>query len=337
MAAVAPLFQHHSTDSLRPEDRFGFWADELGQKIGLSSYDSPQRFDFEQSLTVVDTVPISVMRARQRCRPLPVAAQPLQGCGGLLAAVGAQAGRRGPLVRRAGPKRSFFQSGDLVVNDSRRAMRLNSGHATDSLLIGLAAPLVSRWLGPAEQIAAHKFDIQRGWGAMLAGYLRTLQVEHLAAVSDSHQQTLVAEHVLSLLSFAMEQEGLLKSREAVSPRDQELHRRMLACIRERYADTAFDASALAAQFNVSVRYVHKVFASAGRGSTFLGTLRQERLQAADRLLRTLGSSITVADIAWQCGFADPVNFGRVFRQRNGITPGTLARKSDETSEMTQPN
>lgn len=338
MAAVAPLFQHHSTDSLRPEDRFGFWADELGQKIGLSSYDSPQRFDFEQSLTVVDTVPISVMRARGSgvdfYRSQHSLFKDAADCSLQLVL---KLGGEGPSFVEQGPKRSLFQSGDLVVNDSRRAMRLHSGHATDSLLIGLAALLVSRWLGPAEQIAAHKFDIQRGWGAMLAGYLRTLQVEHLAAVSDSHQQTLVAEHVLSLLSFAMEQEGLLKSREAVSPRDQELHRRMLACIRERYADTAFDASALAAQFNVSVRYVHKVFASAGRGSTFLGTLRQERLQAADRLLRTLGSSITVADIAWQCGFADPVNFGRVFRQRNGITPGTLARKSDETSEMPQPN
>ena len=328
MSLAAPRIEYHSTDDLAPRDRFGFWADELGRKIGLARYDSPQRPSFRQSLTILDAGPLCVMRAQGSGVDLYRSQHSLfkDAAEYSLQLVLKTGGEGGSLIEQ-GHRKTVFQAGDLVVNDSRQALRLSSGQTTDAVLIGLAAPLVTRWLGSAEQIAAHKFDTRRGWGAMLAGYLRTLQVEHLAAVSDSHQQTLVAEHVLSLLSFAMEKEGLLKSRESVSPRDQELHRRMLACIRERYVDTEFDASALAAQFNVSVRYVHKVFASAGRGSTFLGTLRQERLAAADRLLRLLGPSVPVADIGWRCGFADSVNFGRVFRQKNGITPGALARKS----------
>lgn len=339
MSLAAPRIEYHSTDDLAPGDRFGFWADELGRKIGLARYDSPQRPAFRQSLSILDAGPICVMRAQGSGVDLYRSQHSLfkDAAEYSLQLVLKTGGEGGSLIEQ-GHRKTVFQTGDLVVNDSRQALRLSSGQATDAVLIGLAAPLVTRWLGPAEQIAAHRFDTQRGWGAMLAGYLRALQIDHLAQVADRHQQTLVADHVLSLLSFAMEQEGLLKSGgEAVSPRDQDLHRRMLACIRERYADTAFDASALAAHFNVSVRYVHKVFAAAGRGSTFLGTLRQERLAAADRLLRTRAPSMTVADIAWQCGFADPVNFGRVFRQQNGITPGALARKSDVIHEASPSN
>lgn len=337
MIRPVPPVQHYTTAALRPQDRFGFWADELGGKIGLDSYDSPQRSTFGQSLSVLDAGPICVMRAQgsgvdlhrsQHSLFKDAAEYSLQ----LVLKVG---GEGGSLIAQ-GHRQTIFQTGDLVVNDSRQALHLCSGQATDSLLIGLAAPLVTRWLGPAEQIAAHRFDTRQGWGAMLAGYLRVLQIDHLAEGADLHQQTLVADHVLSLLSFAMEQEGLLKAGEAVSPRDEELHRRMLACIREHYADTEFDASALAARFNVSVRYVHKVFAVAGRGTTFLGTLRQERLQAADRMLRSLGSSMSVADIGWHCGFADAVNFGRVFRQKHGITPGALARKFDKAATVPPP-
>lgn len=337
MALATPRIEHHSTDDLRPQDRFGFWADELGRKIGLARYDSPHRSDFWQSLAVLDTGPICVMRAQGSGVDLYRSQHSLfkDAADYSLQLIFKLGGEGASLIEQSQQK-AVFQAGDLVVNDSRRALRLSSGQSTDSLLVGLAAPLVERWLGPAEQIAAHKVDTHKGWGAMLAGYLRGLQVDHLANTTGLHQQTLVADHVLSLLSFAMEQEGLLKNGESVSPRDKELHGRMLACIREHYADTEFDASALAARFNVSVRYVHKVFAAEGRGSTFLGTLRQERLQAADRLLRVAGTSMSVADIAWRCGFADPVNFGRVFRQKNGITPGALARQRDGVREATVP-
>lgn len=328
MSLAAPRIEHHSTDDLAPGDRFGFWADELGRKIGLARYDSPERPAFWQRLTILDAGPLCVMRAQGSGVDLYRSQHSLfkDAADYSLQLVLKLGGEGGSLIEQ-NHRTTLFQAGDLVVNDSRQAMRLCSGAATDSVLIGLSAAFVTRWLGPAEQVAAHRFDTRKGWGAILAGYLRALRIDHLAERTDLHQQTLVADHVLSLLSFAMEQDGVLKSGESVSPRDQDLHRRMLACIRERYVDTEFDASALAAQFNVSVRYVHKVFASAGRGSTFLGTLRQERLAAADRLLRLLGPSVPVADIGWRCGFADSVNFGRVFRQKNGITPGALARKS----------
>lgn len=338
MALATPRIQFHSTDDLAPRDRFGFWADELGRKIGLASYDSPQRPAFRQSLTVLDAGPICFMRAQGSGVDLYRSQHSLfKDAADYSLQLVLKLGGEGVSLIEQGHRKTAFQAGDLVVNDSRRALRLCSGQATDSLLIGLSAPLVSRWLGPAEQIAAHRFDSERGWGAMLAGYLRALQIDHLAQVADHHQQTLVADHVLSLLSFAMAQEGLLKTGASAPPRDRELHRRMLECIRERYSDTEFDASALAAHFNVSVRHVHKVFAAAGRGSTFLGSLRQERLAAADRLLRVHGPSMSVADIAWHCGFADPVNFGRVFRQEKGITPGALARKSDLVHETAPSN
>ena len=83
---------------------------------------------------------------------------------------------------------------------------------------------------------------------------------------------------------------------------------------------------LAADFNVSVRYVHKAFANAGRGMTFLDTVQHERMEAAMRMLRTSNISNTqISQIAYSCGFTDPAYFGLVFRKYQGCAPGAFAK------------
>jgi len=129
-----------------------------------------------------------------------------------------------------------------------------------------------------------------------------------------------------MLSMALSQNKLVHDAEAVSARDRALHARMRMWIRDHYADPEVSAAKLAADFNVSVRYVHKAFASAGRGMTFLDAVLHERMEAAMRMLRTSSISNTqISQVAYSCGFTDPAYFGLVFRKHRGCSPGAFAK------------
>jgi AraC-like DNA-binding protein len=318
-----PLVQRFDTEHLPPEDRFAYWADEFGKSIGYVGLESPFRSDFHQWLSVVDLSALSLARLRGSAvsssaepgQVKDVELHPFQ----LMLKVG-----DGPSTIRQGSE-ATVQSGDLVLIDSLQKMRMQAHVAVNSLLVGLPKPLVTRWLPDAEAAAAQRLDGGKGWSSVLAAYLNAMSIDDAQAVRSPFEQELVGEHILSMLSFALSQNGFVRDSDTVSSRDRALHLRMYNWIRDNYADPEVSAAKLAARFHVSVRYVHKVFANAGRGITFLDVLQHERLEAAVRMLRTASVSHTfVAQIAYRCGFSDPAYFGLVFRKRYGCSPRAFA-------------
>ncbi|RIX85038.1 AraC family transcriptional regulator [Acidovorax cavernicola] len=326
MSETDSRVQRFHTGMVPRKDGFAFWADAIGPHVGR--LDSTERTDFHQELTIVETGGLAFMRAQ---------------------GTGASVEREGPsrlmgaevypfhlLLKLDGGfaisdqhRRVELGSGDMVLLDSWQRMRLRSTQATDSWSLGLSEEAVSRWLPHADQAIDLRLAGGKGWAGMLSGYLRALDVAHLCSIRSPAQQQQLGEHLLSMLSFTLEQCGLTARPgalgERVSPRDGELHARMRRWIRDHHADAEVDAQKLAASFNVSVRYVHKVFANAGRGMTFLQTLQADRLDAAARMLRSPeGARKFVAQIGYDCGFADPAYFGLVFRKKYGCTPRAFA-------------
>ncbi|MFD0094627.1 MULTISPECIES: helix-turn-helix domain-containing protein [Bacillati] len=72
----------------------------------------------------------------------------------------------------------------------------------------------------------------------------------------------------------------------------------------------------AAEAQMSVRHVHKLFSAAGM--TPLRWLYQQRLGRARKLL--LRTSLTVTEISQQVGFRDVAHFSRTFRNQFGASP-----------------
>ncbi|WP_185868101.1 AraC family transcriptional regulator [Variovorax sp. DXTD-1] len=315
--------QRFDTEHLPIKDRFAYWADEFGGSVGYIALDSPERADFHQWLSIVDIA--SLRLARLHGSPVSSTAEP-----GQVKDVDLHPFQlmlkvdQGPSSIRQDTE-AIVETGDLVLIDSLQKMQMQAHGAANSLLIGLPKLLVARWLPDAEDAVAQRLDGAKGWSSLLAAYLNAMSIDHAQAIGSPFEQELVGEHILSMLSFALSQNGLTRDRETVSSRDRALHLRMYNWIRDNYADPEVSASKLAARFHVSVRYVHKVFASAGRGITFLDVLQHERLEAAVRMLRTASVSHTfVAQIAYRCGFSDPAYFGLVFRKKYGCSPRAFA-------------
>ncbi|GER11246.1 AraC family transcriptional regulator [Variovorax boronicumulans] len=333
MSDTDSRIQRFHTGMVSRKDGFAFWADEIGPHVGR--LDSPERSHFQQELTIVDTAGMAFMRVHGSGATIERTG-PSQLMGAEVYPYHLLIKLDGGLAISEQRQRIELAAGDMVLIDSWQPLRLRSTEATNSWTLGLSEAVVNRWLPHADQSTDLRLAGAKGWAGMLSGYLRALDVEHLCSIQSPAQRQLLGEHLMSMLSFSLEQNGLRAQPgalgERVSPRDGDLHARMRAWIREHHADTEIDAQKLAASFNVSVRYVHKVFAKAGRGMTFLETLQNDRLEAAARMLRSPeGARRFVAQVAYDCGFADPAYFGLVFRKKYGCTPRTFALQQGQAA------
>jgi AraC-like DNA-binding protein len=98
-----------------------------------------------------------------------------------------------------------------------------------------------------------------------------------------------------------------------------------------YVEThLFDASALspadcARAVGISERYLYRL--ASLRGITFSRLVKHRRLEAARALLEHPASRhVSIASVAYQCGFTEPAHFSRAYRQHFGQSP-RQSRKS----------
>jgi len=99
---------------------------------------------------------------------------------------------------------------------------------------------------------------------------------------------------------------------------------VLEQIRQRAADPAFNASAVAGELGVTRRYVNLLLEETGR--TFSEHVLDRRLVIAYQLLLAQPNrSRTVASLALEAGFSDLSYFNRVFRRRFSDTPGRFRK------------
>ena len=94
-----------------------------------------------------------------------------------------------------------------------------------------------------------------------------------------------------------------------------------ALICRRFASTELSPDEIAHRLGCSRAHLYRVFAR--NGLTVAGYLREIRLQRCRAALAAAGPRDTVSNIAYRCGFDDPVHFTRLFRQRFGLRPSEV--------------
>jgi AraC-like DNA-binding protein len=170
-----------------------------------------------------------------------------------------------------------------------------------------------------------------GWADILSAYLGSLNLATLRAADASPVgRALIERHTLGLLrlmlsTLAQTVTPLAPGRRSAEGRE-DLWRNLQTWLREHYSDTTVTTQTAADHFSVSIRYIHKLFADFAQGKTFLGLLQELRLNRAKELLQSdIYANLTIAEVGWLCGYADPVYFGKTFRKCNGMTPGLYRR------------
>ena len=149
--------------------------------------------------------------------------------------------------------------------------------------------------------------------ALLQALVRA--VSRLSAELDGPEGDHVGEQLRQLLSAACgagvddRQRSLPESRLVA----------ILAHIDAHLSDPGLGAASVAARFDLSPRYVAKLFE--GQGATLGETVTARRIAMAAGILGDPAARRrTVAEIAYACGFSDLTTFNRRFRRTFGATP-----------------
>lgn len=152
-------------------------------------------------------------------------------------------------------------------------------------------------------------------------------------VEDSHTATMLGsatvEIVRALIASAAEHKDV---RSALA---ESLFTRITTYIGLHLSEADLDPARIAAEHNISLRYLHMQFAR--QGLHVHEWIIRERLESARRVLASnLAQAPTIAAVARRVGFSDPGHFARRFRAAYGLSPSEwqrIHRKPDQRSAV----
>ena len=201
--------------------------------------------------------------------------------------------------------------GDLSLIDSRRGYELHFPETVDVFSIQLPTQWLETWLPDPRPHLGRRIDGGLGWGLALSAYVR-----QLSAPIGALPASLVADHLGSLLSLALEREH------PPPPLGRDLPARIDELLGSRCTEPDLCAADIAATLGISVRTLHRALAA--RQQTFAARLMQHRIQRARRMLESPAfDRVTTAEVGRRVGLADPSHFVRVCRRLTGRTPQAL--------------
>ncbi|MFV0283004.1 MAG: helix-turn-helix domain-containing protein [Castellaniella sp.] len=223
-------------------------------------------------------------------------------------------------------------AGDLILIDSKQTYDWDSSRI-DCTIFAMSDAMVREWGFPLKKYAGLRFSQEHGWARILSYYMAGIE----AALMKSIRQTpaLRAAFTSYLFSLMMrmvlekpvytEQSGFPNSRSDGAR--QHLYHQMMIWIHDNYNDPTATAQSLAEDFEISVRYVHKLFSTySPEGQSFLKQLQNVRLRhVLERFRNEQDMRFTVAEIAWDCGFSDEGSLARLFKKRYGSPPGAYRK------------
>ena len=120
------------------------------------------------------------------------------------------------------------------------------------------------------------------------------------------------------------------------PPHSEIVQKLENDILENYPDCGYDLNLFLAALPFSAGYLKKVFKKE-TGLTPLQYLTEKRLENAASNLAMCGGKGNISEIAYQCGFSEPLYFSRLFKRKYGESPRSYALKHAVPTEAAHPD
>ncbi len=223
--------------------------------------------------------------------------------------------RSGELSVQQAGKTAKLHRGECILFDSKQPYQFVSLGETASMTVHFPHQWLQCWAPTPEEHIAQPITTATPWGAALLAMLE-------AVASNGVDDNILPRHVMAdqlagalVLAFG-------KNATQHTEHSRKLFTRVRQAIQDTAHDVELDASHVARAVGISTRYLHTLCAAAG--TTYYTELLDVRLQrAAGVLADSRFRHLSVADVAWRCGFRDPNHFTRRFKQKYALTPGTF--------------
>ena len=217
--------------------------------------------------------------------------------------------RRGQSAMVQGRNEGKIAPGHGVLYDARRPFEdtlFGPEQRSEVLIATVPAPALLRALPQAEQVCAKPVPLSGPVGRAIAACIRAAIAT--ADGQDAPAEADVVAYLVTLLRMATGDRHQLGRSSLFGLVDAHL-KASIAAIRP--------AEVIAAEFGISERTFHRVFAD--RDTSFERHVLHLRLALFRRLL-SMQRQTSIAALAAQCGFADAAHATRSFRAAFGTTP-----------------
>ncbi|HLX73616.1 MAG TPA: helix-turn-helix domain-containing protein [Terriglobales bacterium] len=323
------MAESFSTDLLAPGDRLDAWLFQARQICGDCRFQFPRRPLFRGvierrtigglELTRFSSTPLSFDKS-----PVLNAGSPQRNCIIITQLEGVRSYRQGAMLATLNP-------GDSTFVDSGLPWSSECGGLCSRLYLRVPLWLMQNRLHRGALPVLPRISGGRGLGATLFRLMTSLYQE--ADAFSPEESTSAVETYLEILSACLE--GIDAAPSAGSRRG-ELAKHIEYFIERHLGEPSLSPAAIAEAAGVSVRHLHRLFAS--EGSSLGEHIRERRLQ---RCLSDIAdprfADRTITEISLFWGFSDSAHFSRCFKQRFGSSPRAFrARLANGSCGLVQP-
>jgi len=212
-------------------------------------------------------------------------------------------------------RETVLRPGEFTIYDTTRPYELRFDDAFTQVILQVPRDMLLRRIPGTEALTAISFGSDRPLQKLAHDFVYRL-CQSADEIQPEHAVRL-SEQAVDLVAMALSER--LGTRALPSTRRLALLHRLKAHVRTHLADPDLSISGTAAALGVSPRYVNDLLAE--EGTSFQRFVLTERLAQCQR---DLASPILVhrhvSEIAFAWGFNDVSHFGRVFRERYGLSP-----------------
>ncbi|MGW2815974.1 AraC-like ligand-binding domain-containing protein [Streptomyces sp. NPDC001415] len=315
------------TDGLPEPDRFDAWCAMVARALVVTrlATDHSRAFHGVAHHVSLGHVRVSVLEysgIRSRRSPALVRA-----CDPELLQLGVTRSGRQSLAQGRGA--ASTGGAELLLSDTSQPYEAEvapDGDHARSLLVQVPRNSLTVPRAKVSALIARPLPAADGLGALLVQTLARAEADaaHYRP-QDTHRLGAVAAQLVD--AFLAHHLDLADPPES---RPQALLTAINAFIDRHLADPGLSPGPIAAAHHISVRYLHRLFASEGTtvGSTVRGRrLERCRLELADP--RLLARPVRAIGARW--GYANPADFNRAFRAAYGMPPGEYRRRAFPSS------
>lgn len=315
----------------RVDERVDYWRQLVLDRFGvIARFDPIEDDQFEQSMAV-DRVGDVVIGER---RGSPFKVSQFSGDNDLIAACLTLSGQ---CEWQSGTHNDpvTLGPGSLIVFPLREACQMRFAEPTHHLFQAFPERLLAERNPEWQNQARRPLDRSANPVHMLFDLTQSL-LQHgdgLGAPCRNAGGEMLVGLIASALAARDEGEG------AASTRMRSFHlQRIRNYVLTHLCDPTLDAARIAEGVGLSVRYLHRLFAS--EPQHLMQWVMEHRLQRCHTALSSpAGAKLSIAEIAYANGFNDAAHFSRVFQKRFGLCPRDVREKSRTAagaSRTTQP-
>ena len=302
-----------STSSVPPPQRLAYWTDLICDVYVQLDCDAIERNDFRGSIQThaLAHLKLSVVQSRAQ-RVLRTPGQISRSAEDYFL-VSIQTRGTG-LVRQDG-REAVLQPGDFALYDSTRPYELGFAADFQQMVLMLPGHQLRSMVRDTEALTASPVSGREGAGHLMISMLQTLRTDIDALQPAS--AAAVANGVVDILVAGLHTLPAA-NRAGVSDLTGYHLARIKRLIDRRLSDPLLSVATIAAELQLSVGHVHRLFRN--EAIPLARYIWNRRLEACQRdLLDPARAGRGIAEIAFSHGFNDAAHFSRSFRARYGVS------------------